>query len=78
MLTGIGSDYAFIQAPSGKTDIVKEGGEVGGVKVLKIGTNRVLVEYQGKTMELTIHWGLGGEKLTAPEGDATDPKGKDK
>jgi len=62
-LLGIAADHAFIRAPSGQTDIVREGGDLGGVKVLRIGTNRVLIEYEGKQEELTIFSGLGSAPL---------------
>lgn len=75
-LEGIGSDYAFIRAPNGRADIVKVGGELGGVKLLAIGINRVLIEYQGKKSELLIHNGLGGESLMPkPEEKKPDEMG---
>jgi len=38
--------------------MVKEGDEMGGMKLLRIGTNRVLVEHEGEKKELTIFSGL--------------------
>jgi len=71
-LFGLVGSYAIIMAPNGQTDLVAEGGELGGVKVLKISTNRVLVEYQGKKQELTIFSGLGSESLL-PSGKESKP-----
>jgi hypothetical protein len=48
---------------------MSEGGEMGGLKMLRIGTNRVLVEHEGQQKELTIFSGFGSESLL--------PKGKD-
>jgi hypothetical protein len=71
-LFGLAGSYAIIMAPTGQTDLVPEGGELGGVKVLKISTNRALVEYQGKKQELTIFSGLGSESLL-PSGKEKSP-----
>ena len=65
-LLGLAGKYAIIKTPGGPTDLVAEGGELAGVKLLRIGLNRVLVEYQGKTHELTIFSGLGSTPLLAP------------
>jgi len=62
-LLGIAGQDAFIRAPNGQTGLVKEGGELGGIKLLKIGVNRVLIEQEGEKKELTIFSGLGGENL---------------
>lgn len=63
MLFGIAGDSVFLGTPSGQTGRVKEGEELGGVKVVRIGSNRVLVEHNGEEKELTIFKGLGGESL---------------
>ena len=55
--------------PNGQTGMVREGGELGGVKLLQIGTNRVLVEVDGQKKELVIFSGFGSETLL--------PTGKD-
>jgi hypothetical protein len=62
-LMGIAGDVAFLRSPSGQTGLVKEGGELGGIKLLRIGINRVLVEQDGKKQELTIFNGYGSESL---------------
>jgi hypothetical protein len=62
-LVGIAGNFAFVRAPTGQTGLIKEGDELGGIKLLRIGTNRVLVEEQGQTKELTIFSGTGGESL---------------
>lgn len=62
-LVGIAGQFAFLRAPSGQTGMVKEGDELGGMKLLQIGTNRVLVEQNGQKSELMIFSGNGGESL---------------
>ena len=62
-LIGISDDEAFIRATNGQIDSVKVGGEMGGIKLLRIGTNRVLVQDEGEMKELTMFDGLGGESL---------------
>jgi hypothetical protein len=71
-LIGLAGAKALIQAPTGRWDFAAEGEAVDGVKVLRIGVNRVLVEYEGKTQELTIFSGLGGSSLLPPP--PKDPK----
>ncbi|MHB8520385.1 MAG: hypothetical protein ACYDH9_06470 [Limisphaerales bacterium] len=62
-LLGIAGKDAFLRAPSGQTGLVREGEELGGIQLLRIGTNRVLVEHEGQKKELTIFSGFGGETL---------------
>ena len=62
-LLGIAGDSVLLGTPSGQTGRVEEGEELGGVKVIRIGSNRVLVEHKGEEKELTIFKGLGGESL---------------
>ena len=62
-LLGIAGDNAFLRAPNGQTGLIKEGSELGGIKLLRIGTNRVLVEQEGQPKELTIFSGYGSESL---------------
>ncbi len=69
-LLGIGGKDAFIRAPNGQTGLVRVGEEFGGLKLLRIGVNRVLVEQEGQQKELTMFEGFGGESLM--------PKGKEK
>lgn len=66
-LLGIGGKDAFIRTPNGQTGLLREGEEFGGIKLLKIGTNRVLVEEKGKQKELIIFSGFGGETLVQKE-----------
>ncbi len=68
-LLGIAGPDAFIRAPNGQTGLLREGEELGGIKLLRIGTNRVLVEEAGQQKELTIFEGFGSETLL--------PKGKE-
>ena len=62
-LLGIAGNVAFLRAPNGQTGMVKEGDELGGMKLLQIGVNRVMVSHDGKTNELTIFSGFGSETL---------------
>jgi hypothetical protein len=62
-LIGIAEEEAFIQATNGQTGPIKLGGEMAGIKLLRIGVNRVLVEQDGEKKELTIFGGAGGESL---------------
>jgi hypothetical protein len=66
-LLGIAGDDAFLRAPDGQTGMVKEGADLGAIKLLRIGTNRVLVEESGEKKELTLFSGMGGESLLPPE-----------
>ncbi len=62
-LLGIAGDRAFLRAANGQTGVITQGEEVGGIKLLRIGTNRVLIEQDGQQKELTIFSGYGGESL---------------
>ncbi len=66
-LLGIAGEDAFLRAPDGQTGMVKEGADLGAIKLLRIGTNRVLVEENGEKKELTLFAGMGGESLLPPE-----------
>jgi len=68
-LLGIAGQDVMLRAPNGQTGLLQEGGELGGIKLLRIGANRILVEEKGVQKELTIFSGLGGESLL--------PKGKE-
>jgi hypothetical protein len=66
-LLGIAGDVAFLRSASGQTGLVKEGDSLGGLKLLRIGINRVLVEDDGQKKELTIFSGYGSESLLPKE-----------
>jgi hypothetical protein len=66
-LLGIGGNHAFLRAPNGQTGLLKEGEELAGVKLLRIGTNRVLIEHLGQQKELTVFAGFGSETLLPKE-----------
>ena len=68
-LLGIAGKDVFFRAPNGQTGLLREGEELGGVKLLQIGTNRVLIELDGQTKELSVFSGFGSETLL--------PKGKE-
>lgn len=73
-LLGIAGNVAFLRSPSGQTGLIKESETLGELKLLRIGTNRVLVEQDGQKKELTIFSGYGGESLL-PKPDTThEPK----
>ena len=76
-LVGVLGKYAIIRAPDGKEDLVSEGGEFGGVKVIKISTNRVLIEFEAQQKELTVYAGMGSASLLPPkEEGASDEASK--
>ncbi|MEN9674733.1 MAG: hypothetical protein RIS76_629, partial [Verrucomicrobiota bacterium] len=62
-LLGIAGHSAFIRTPSGQSSLLREGGESDGIKLLRLGTNRVLIEQGSEKKELIIFNGLGGESL---------------
>jgi hypothetical protein len=62
-LLGIAGDDAFLRGPNGQSGLVRVGEELGGVKLLQIGTNRVLVEHEGERKELTLFSGFGSDSL---------------
>lgn len=62
-LLGIAGNVAFLRTPTGQTGLVKEGENLGGLKLLRIGINRVLVEQEGQKKELIMFSGFGGESL---------------
>lgn len=68
-LLGIAGTDVFLRTATGQTGLVKPGEDLGGVKILKVGINRVLVEEQGEKKELTIFEGLGGESLMPKQPD---------
>jgi hypothetical protein len=71
-LLGIAGSQILLRAPNGQTGLIKIGEELGGVKLLRIGTNRVLVEENGQPRELSIFGGFGGESLM-PNATETQP-----
>jgi hypothetical protein len=73
-LLGIAGDRAILRLPDGKVELAGEGSEIGGVKVLRMAQNRVLVEYRGRKLELTIFSGLGSDSLSEKSKDKTPGK----
>lgn len=65
-LLGIAGKDVFLRTASGQTGLVREGDELGGVKLLQVGTNRVLIELEGQQKELTLFEGFGSESLLQP------------
>lgn len=68
-LIGIAGKDVLLRGPNGQAGLVREGGEMGGAKLIRIGTNRVLVQEGTELKELMIFEGIGGESLM--------PKGKE-
>ncbi len=62
-LLGIAGKDVLFRSPTGQTGLLRVGEEMGGVKLLQIGSNRILIEQDGQKKELTIFEGLGGESL---------------
>ena len=71
-LLGIAGRGAMLRSSSGQTGYVKEGGELGGLKLLQVGVNRVLVTEVGKTNVLTIFSGFGGVTLLPKQGETNN------
>lgn len=71
-LIGIAGNGAMLRASSGQSGFVKEGGELGGIKLLRVGVNRVLVEEDGQKKELMIFEGIGGETLLPKQGETNE------
>ena len=67
-LIGIAGKDVLLRTATGQTGLLREGEELGGVKLLRIGTNRVLVEHEKQQKELTVFSGVGGETLL-PKGE---------
>jgi hypothetical protein len=68
-LLGIAGQDVFLRTPDGQTGLLREGEELGGVKLLRIGTNRVLIEHEQQQKELSVFSGFGSEPLL-PKGKA--------
>jgi hypothetical protein len=66
-LLGIAGPDVILRGPNGQMGMIRVGEELGGVKLLKVGVNRVLVLHEGKTNELTLFRGFGGESLLGKE-----------
>jgi hypothetical protein len=62
-LLGLAGNVAFLRSASGQTGLLKEGEELSGMKLLRLGTNRVLIELDGQKKELTIFSGYGSDSL---------------
>ncbi len=66
-LLGIAGETVFLRTASGQTGLLKAEEPLEGVKLLRIGINRVLVEVDGQKKELTIFDGNGSESLLPNE-----------
>ena len=70
-LLGIAGRDAFFRGANGQTGLLREGEELDGVKIVRIGTNRVLIEHEGQKKELTLFSGFGSETLLPKEEKGT-------
>ena len=62
-LMGIAGPDALMRGPNGQMGMIRVGEQLGGVKLISIGVNRVLVEHDGEQKELMLFEGFGGESL---------------
>lgn len=62
-LMGIAGSHAMLRTDNGQTGLIAVGETLGDTKLLRIGTNRVLVEKDGEEKELTLFSGYGSESL---------------
>jgi hypothetical protein len=62
-LLGIAGKDAFVRAANGQTGLLREGEELGGLKLLRLGANRILIEFEQQQKELTIFEGFGSDTL---------------
>jgi hypothetical protein len=69
-LIGIAGQDAMIRASDGQVGLLRRGEEFHGIKLLQVGTNRVVIEESGHEKELTMFSGFGSESLL--------PRGKEK
>jgi hypothetical protein len=72
-LLGIAGPDVFLRGPNGETGVIRVGEELGGVKLLRIGANRVLVEHEKQQKELTIFSGFGSETLLQKKEQSESP-----
>ena len=66
-LLGIAGETIFLRTANGLTGLLKADEPLDGVKLLRIGINRVLVEVDGQKIELMIFEGNGSESLLSNE-----------
>lgn len=62
-LLGIAGEDAFVRDANGQVSLMKVGDDRGGIKLLRIGINRVLIEHEGQQKELILHSGFGSQTL---------------
>jgi len=68
-LLGLAGPDAIIRTPDGRTGLLRVGEEFGGIKLLQIGTNRVVIEQDRQRKELMLFSGFGSESLLPREKD---------
>ncbi len=67
LVDGKARRYAVFRTGEAKSLRIAEGEELNGVKILRIGTNRVLIEHRGRKVELRLFSGLGSTPLLTQE-----------
>ena len=72
-LMGIAGKDVFLRGPNGQTGSIREGEELDGVKLIRIGINRVIVEHEKQQKELTIFSGFGSETLLPQKKEKSEP-----
>ena len=71
-LVGIAGKDVFIRSSGGRTGLLRTGETLDGIKLITVGTNRVIIEEQGNQRELTLFSGFGSETLI-PQPKETKP-----
>lgn len=71
-LLGIAGKDVMLRTATGQAGLIRVGEELGGIKLLQIGTNRVLIEQDAQMKELTLFSGFGSESLL-PKGKTNSP-----
>lgn len=72
-LLGIAGPDVLLRGPQGQSGLLRVGEDLGGIHLVRIGTNRVLVRENGELKELTLFGGMGGESLLPSSNPAPTP-----
>lgn len=72
-LLGIAGPDVLLRGPQGQSGLLRVGEDLGGIHLVRIGTNRVLVRDNGELKELTLFDGMGGESLLPSSNPVTTP-----
>lgn len=66
-LIGIAGPDVLLRGPNGQTGMIRVGEELGGVKLVQVGVNRIVVEHEGQQKELMLFEGFGSDSLLGKE-----------